>query len=81
MKGSTYTYMSSTLLLDARDLKVFIGHLNVTAHLLERLNRDSLDPKLSLALSKGQPKLPPGGMSASLAEEFRHFRTAVPGRQ
>ena len=43
------------LLLNAGNLKVRVRNNEVVAHLLERLFRDGLNPKLFLLLSQVQP--------------------------
>lgn len=71
------TYMTSNPLFNTRSFKVIISHDKVSLHLLQSLRSNGIDAQLVLSLGKAQPKLAPGRVPRSLAEELRHLSAAV----
>lgn len=73
--------MSTNLLLNTGDLEIRVSDGEMSPHLFKSLGGDGVNSELLLALSKTQPKLTPGGMSGTLAEQVRHGSAAVAGGQ
>lgn len=75
------TYVASDLLLNAGSLKVLISDSEVSLHLLQSLGGNDVDAQALLSLGKAQPKLAPGRVAGTLAEETSHLTAAVAARE